>query len=217
MFSGVIFDMDGVLVDSHPLHRSAWRRLLASLGREVTEAELNFVTEGAKREDILRHFLGDLTMEQLETLGRRKHELFEEEAGQLRPVQGLEQFLAALEQARIPMAVVTNAARARTELTLTVLGWSDRFAVVFTGDDLPQGKSGGAIFRKTAESLGVPPHHLVVIEDSKLGITAAKQAGMKCVGIAEGTRAADLQLAGADHVVPDFTRLHLSDLLQLFS
>jgi len=217
MLRGVIFDMDGVLVDSHPIHKRAWRQLLASAGRDVTDAELEFVTNGAKREDILRHFLGDLTSDQIEALGRQKHELFEAQVAKLLPVRGLEKFLASLDRAQIPLAVVTNAARARTELTLSILGLSHRFAVVFTGDDVPNGKSDVTVFQKTAESLGAHPQNLLVIEDSRLGIFAAKRAGMKCLGIGDGKKAEDLELAGADHVVSDYTQLRLSDIRKLFS
>lgn len=216
MLEGVIFDMDGVLVDSHPMHKRAWRQLLTSVGREVTDADLEFVTRGTKREEILRHFLGDLTREQIEDLGQRKQELFEKEVADLRPIRGLEPFLVTLERAGIPKVVVTTAARARTDLTLAVLGLSHRFTTVFTGDDLPNGKSDARIFTRTSESLGIQPQHLLVIEDSGLGIMAAKATGMKCLGIAQGEKAGDLRLAGADHVVPDYGGLRLSDLRRLF-
>jgi len=216
VLKGVIFDMDGVLVDSHPIHKRAWRQLLASIGRDVTDANLEFVTEGAKREEILRHFLGNLTRDQIETLGHRKHEFFEREASGLRPIEGLRQFLTSLERARIPKAVVTNAARARMDLTLTILGLGHRFATVLTGDDVPNGKSHPEIFWKTAETLGIKPKNLLVIEDSTLGIHAARQAGMKCVGIAQGEKAEGLRRAGADRVFPDYTGLRLSDIRKLF-
>ena len=58
---GVVFDLDGVIVDSHPIHKQAWRAFLASLGREVAESDLDFILEGRGRREILVHFLGDLT------------------------------------------------------------------------------------------------------------------------------------------------------------
>ena len=67
---GVIFDMDGVLVDSHAAHRKAWRLFFETLGREVPECELDFILDGRKRGDILRHFLGDCPDSELEELGR---------------------------------------------------------------------------------------------------------------------------------------------------
>src|SRR6266851_3382230 len=60
MIRGVVFDFDGVIVDSHPVHKRAWRKFLESVGETASEEELQFVLDGRKREDILRHFLGDL-------------------------------------------------------------------------------------------------------------------------------------------------------------
>jgi beta-phosphoglucomutase len=69
---GVIFDMDGVLVDSHSAHRDAWRQFFQTLGRNVPESELDFILDGRKRGDILQHFLGNCPDSELEEFGRRK-------------------------------------------------------------------------------------------------------------------------------------------------
>jgi len=60
MIEGVVFDMDGVLIDSHPVHRIAWSKFLATVGKSVSEEGLGFILAGRRREEILRHFLGDL-------------------------------------------------------------------------------------------------------------------------------------------------------------
>ena len=73
---GVIFDMDGVLVDSHAVHREAWRLFFHTLEREVPESELDFILDGRKRGDILRHFLGDCADAELEEFGKRKDCIF---------------------------------------------------------------------------------------------------------------------------------------------
>ena len=61
MLRGIVFDMDGVIIDSHPTHRKAWQEFLGTLGRTVSEDDLDFILEGRKRQDILRHFLGELS------------------------------------------------------------------------------------------------------------------------------------------------------------
>src|ERR1700758_3891223 len=78
MIRGVVFDMDGVLIDSHPVHRSAWRKFLTSIGRRTTDTELEFILDGRKREEILRYFLGDLPPEQIEEYGIRKDKMLRE-------------------------------------------------------------------------------------------------------------------------------------------
>ncbi|MGH9569154.1 MAG: HAD family hydrolase, partial [Candidatus Angelobacter sp.] len=69
MLRAVIFDLDGVVVDSHPTHKQAWRECLHLLGCKASELELEYVAEGHTRADILRHFLGDLTAEQVQQHG----------------------------------------------------------------------------------------------------------------------------------------------------
>ena len=63
VFKGVVFDFDGVIVDSHPAHLRAWKSFLNSMGKNVSEEQLHFVLDGRKRDDILRHFLGELSAE----------------------------------------------------------------------------------------------------------------------------------------------------------
>src|SRR5690242_18459217 len=79
----VIFDFDGVVVDSHPAHRQAWKAFFRSLEMEVPDAELAFIQEGRKREDVLRHFLGDITPEQVESYGARKDAILKDFAQEL--------------------------------------------------------------------------------------------------------------------------------------
>src|SRR6478609_4300440 len=105
MLSGIIFDFDGVIVDSHPVHLHAWKTFLLSKGRAVTDAELSFAREGAKREEILRHFLGGLTPEQTRSHGDEKDKLFQAQASELKLVRGFAEFLAQMEAAGLPSAV----------------------------------------------------------------------------------------------------------------
>jgi beta-phosphoglucomutase-like phosphatase (HAD superfamily) len=72
MLRGVVFDMDGVIIDSHPAHRLAWKAFLESVGRETRDEELDFILDGYKRAEILEHFLGKLAPEQIAEYGNRK-------------------------------------------------------------------------------------------------------------------------------------------------
>lgn len=216
MLAGVIFDLDGVLVDSHPLHRQVWRELLLSAGRKVSETELDFVLEGAKQEEILRHFLGDISPAEMDRYRQRKSELFEKEEARLKTIRGLRAVLRALEQAAIPKAIATGASRHRTLRILYRFRLIDRFAAVITGDDVPCGKEDPAIFLEAAQGLQASPTNLLVIEDSVPGIKAAKSVGMRCVAVAGGPRAHAVTEAGADHVVEDLSGLRVCDLQRLF-
>jgi len=101
----IIFDMDGVIIDSHPVHRKAWRMFLQTLGKEASDRELDCILEGWKREDILRHFLGDLTTEQVIEYGNRKDQFFQQIGVPMEPVKGLAEFLEHLVQLGIRKAV----------------------------------------------------------------------------------------------------------------
>jgi HAD superfamily hydrolase (TIGR01509 family) len=216
MLSGVILDLDGVLIDSHPIHKAAWRKFLFSVGKDVSDAELEFVTSGAKRLEILRHFLGELSSEQVERYGQQKDLVFFKEQNALETIKGVDLFLSALEEAHIPKAVATNASRSRTKRILDRLRLTRRFHPIVTGDDVSNGKPDPTVFLEVARKMQVYPENLLVIEDSVLGVRAARAAGMKCLGIARADQAAKLRGAGVDLVVTDYTCLKLSDLQRLF-
>lgn len=216
MLQAVIFDLDGVVVDSHPVHKQTWKEFFRSLGKNIPDRELAFVVEGQKREDILRHFLGDLTAEQVKYYGARKEALFRDSVHELRTIRGLSEFLDCLDAARLPMALASSASRGRAGYMLDRLDLRRRFRVVVTGDDVAKGKPDPAIFRLAAQGLNIDPANILVCEDAVSGVEAAKQAGMKCLAIAAKGRGPLLKKAGADRVVPDFTLANLGDLRRLF-
>jgi beta-phosphoglucomutase len=108
MIRGVVFDFDGVIVDSHHVHKRAWRRFLESVGRMASEEELQFVLDGRRRDDILRHFQGDLDPELIIRYGHRKEQLFLDEGGYVQIVKGLLGFLEDLEDAGVAMGVASS-------------------------------------------------------------------------------------------------------------
>ena len=218
MLQAVIFDMDGVIVDSHPVHTKAWRRFLDSVGKEVTEDDLAFILEGRKKEDILRHFLGELSPEEIERLGHEKELLCREEArAELRPVQGVEQVLENFSQAGIKLGVASSGSDSRVHFVLQKLRLTDYFAAIVAGDDVVLGKPDPAIFRLTSQKLEVAPKEILVFEDSVSGVKAAKAAGMRCVGLAEPSRAPALLEAGADHIIDHFVGFSVSEAHNLFN
>lgn len=213
---GVVFDFDGVIVDSHPVHRRAWRKFLESMGRTVSEEELEFVLDGRKREDILRHFLGDLDPELMISYGHRKEQFFRDEAGNVVTVNGLLCFLEGLEDAGVAIAVASSGSRSRVNFLLDRLDLRKHFQIVVTGDEVKKGKPDPSIFLSAARALQKDPGELLAFEDAVSGVQSAKAARMKCVGIAHPDRASLLLDAGADDVVPDFCSLSYSKLLELF-
>jgi beta-phosphoglucomutase len=216
MLEAVIFDMDGVLVDSHAAHKRAWQRFLKSVGRTVTAAELEFIFDGRKREDILRYFLGELSSEDIGSFGQQKEAFFREEVTELRTIPGVEDFLEHLERGQFRLAVASAGSNSRVYHVLEHLRLQQYFDTVVAGDDVLSGKPDPAIFRLASARLGVDADRAIVFEDSVSGIKAAKAAGMKCVGIGNASRAEILLKAGANKVIVDFTSSPVGELHRFF-
>jgi beta-phosphoglucomutase family hydrolase len=205
MLRAAIFDMDGVIVDSHPVHKKTWTKFLELLGKEVDEEHLNFIMEGRKRDEILRYFLGELSDEQVRVLGHQKEQLFREESADMKAIKGLREFLQQLSEAKIRLAVASAGSNGRVNYILDLLDLRPYFQAVVTGDQVTHGKPDPAIFRMACEQLRVRPSEALAFEDSVSGVQAAKTAGMRCVGVATNGIIAILVQAGADHIIPDFS------------
>jgi len=212
MLRGVVFDMDGVIIDSHPAHRLAWKIFLESVGRETCDEELDFILDGCKRAEILKHFFGELRPEQVVKYGNRKDELLQEHIDAVQPMPGVVKFLGRLSEAGIPRAVATSASRRRAFGTLEELGLARCFHTIVTGDDVAAGKPDPAIYQLAAKRLQEPPERLLAVEDAASGVKSARAAGMRCLGVAPAHRASLLQAAGADPVIPDFRSLSFDEL-----
>jgi HAD superfamily hydrolase (TIGR01509 family) len=209
---GVIFDMDGVLVDSHAVHRKAWRIFFQTLGRDVPESELDFILDGRKRGDILRHFLGNSPDPELEELGRRKDSIFRQMRLDVAPVPGAVRLVCELHGIGTVLALATSASRSRARSTLVDLGLLNCFQQVVTGEDVLLGKPDAAIYRLARSRIGIEPEHLLAVEDAVSGIRAAVAAGLHCVGVASHETPENLRAAGAIHVLRDFESVSAHDL-----
>src|SRR5271166_5093818 len=157
MLEGVIFDMDGVLIDSHPVHRDAWQKFLATVGKDVSRDELDFILEGRRREEILRHFLGELPEEIVAEYGHRKDQLFQENFDNVQLIPGIQTFLERLRTSGTPAGIATSASSGRTWATLRSHNLEKSFIAVVTGDDVSAGKPDPEIYRLASEQMNLPP------------------------------------------------------------
>jgi HAD superfamily hydrolase (TIGR01509 family) len=209
---GVVFDMDGVLIDSHPAHREAWRTFLRTLQLDVDDNELNYILDGRRREDILRHFLGNLSAEQLWRYGRQKDAFFAQQVRRVAPTAGLLGFLVHLQRQRIPLAIATSASETRTYATLERLRLRRFFKAILTANDVEASKPDPTVYLRACHLLAVAPGLGLAIEDSFSGVRSAKGAGLRCVVIPGKQDATRLLAAGADLVIRDFVGIRLADL-----
>jgi HAD superfamily hydrolase (TIGR01509 family) len=209
--------MDGVIVDSHPVHIRAWKRFFASAGINPADCELEIVRDGRKKEEILRHFLGDLTEEQIRICAQEKDQLYRKEAEDLTMVEGIERLLSELNEAGIQAAVASSGSAWRVHETLDLLQIGHHFTVVVAGDEFKEGKCDSAIFQETAHQMQVRFEESLVFEDSMSGVRSASAIGMKCLGIADCCRAKALLDAGAKCVYPNFVDTSLDELQKFFA
>ena len=186
---GLIFDLDGVVVDSMPLHTLAWLRYLEELGisREDVAAQMH----GRRNDEIIREFLGpDVRDEVVFEHGAAKERLFREMMGADLAqflVPGIADFLARANThagaGGVPVALATNAEPANVEFVLDGTDLRRWFQAVVDGSQVRNPKPAPDIYLAAAAKLGLPARNCIVFEDSPTGIAAARAAGMRVVGI----------------------------------
>ena len=205
---GVIFDLDGVLINSEPLHCRAFQAVLRSYG--VTLAEHDYYTSYIVYSDreVLERLLPQ--REVLEAAVAAKEQRYWElvEAG-VPPFRDGLALLAKTFGWRVALA--TGSIRREAEAALRSLGIRDRFEVVVTREDCRQGKPDPEPYLRAAEGLGLAPRRCVVIEDTPGGVQAAKSAGMIAVAVTHSCPPG--QLIGADLVVDDLGGVDLDEML----
>lgn len=206
----MIFDMDGVMVNTAQQHFAAWRRVFAEMGRDLSEEEFR-ATFGMRNPEILHHVLGEGIPEvQIERLGRKKEEYYRALVrGKVEAAPGLIPLLRALRDNGFKIAVGTSAPRQNVELILDVLGIKDQVDVVVTEEDVDRGKPDPETFLLAAQRCNVKPERCVVFEDAAAGIQAARAAGMKCIGVGEK------EIAQADLMVDSLTKITIAVIKSL--
>jgi beta-phosphoglucomutase len=196
----LMFDLDGVLIDSNPLHTQAWLLYLKECG--VSADRLKERMHGKRNDQIVRDlFGGSLSDEEVFAHGARKEALYRE---MMRPhlknrlVPGVAEFLARHRQAAIGLA--SNAEPANVHFVLDNSGLACYFRVIVDGHQVSCPKPDPEVYRRTAELLGVEPASSIVFEDSPAGVAAARGAGARVVGVETTNR----DLDGVELSIPDF-------------
>ena len=181
VFGGYIFDCDGTLADTMPLHYRAWTRLVAELGGTFPE-QLFYESGGKPTVEILRMLRDEheLKVSDVEKAAKRKEEYFLEMVHEVKPIEPVLRVVRRCYGIK-PMAVASGGFRRQIEQTLDALGIRSLFDAVVCVEDYARGKPFPDPFLEAARRLNVPPADCVVFEDSLLGVQAAKAAGMECV------------------------------------
>ena len=217
--AAVIFDMDGVLVDTNPFHVRKWEALLTEYGIEFDREALPKVVLGPGNDPTLRRFFGErLTADDRQRLSEELEAGFRAAfAPHAKPFPGVERLIAECHDRGVRTALASAATSKNVFFILDALRLRPYFDVILTEDEITRNKPHPEIFSKTAQKLGVSPAACVVIEDSFAGIKAAKSAGMKCVAVASTFPAPELrEYTQADLVIQTLEALTLERLRELF-
>ena len=185
----VILDLDGVMVDSEPVHQRAFEMLLARHGivRQFTEEEYGryFVGIPVKEnaEWLITHF--DLRGEPADIIAEREaiYEAMLKDPASLIPMPGVFALIDALSARGLPLGVASGSPRGQVDTILRGLGIAARFRAVVGGTDVPHTKPAPDVYERAAQELGIAPARCVAIEDSETGIASAKAAGLRAIAV----------------------------------
>ncbi len=204
MNHAIIFDCDGVLVDSEPVSCAAGVATLLEYGVQTDLAEIQTLIGKSYRELLEHYGRRDGQVLDLPGFVGRVEENYFRMAGKLQASPGVAELLEQLSRLRIPIAVASSGGYRKIEFSLEKTGLREFFPVICSAVDVKRGKPEPDLFLYAAERLGTGPGQCIVVEDSLYGVLAAKRAGMTALGYSSSFPAARLRETGADGVISDF-------------
>lgn len=179
-----IFDMDGVIVDSNPFHKISLKQFCKKYGQDLSEEQLKEKIYGRTNKDWLVNVFGNLDAKQLKQYAEEKEQLFRDlYQNDVKPLDGLIDFLQQLDKHKIPRAIATSAPRANVDFTLAKTETEKYFPVILDDTFVTRGKPDPEIYLKAAAALKFAPENCIVFEDSLSGVEAGKNAGCKVIGL----------------------------------
>ncbi len=213
---GVIFDMDGVLVDSYTPHYQSWRQAAAERGVELTEQWFAAHFGMTGREMVATIWTDDVNDAFIAEINTRKESLYRDIiSNEIPACPGLLELLDALSQDNAVMAVGSSGPPENVDLVLDGLNIRDYFKAIVNGMDVTRGKPDPQVFLICAERMEIAPARCIVIEDAPAGIQAARRAGAGTVGIT--TSYPREKIADADLVIDALSDLTASDVRALLA
>ena len=205
MVSGIIFDMDGTIVDSLPYHHEAWRIFFEENKVEDFSEKLKKYKGGGTL-DLMKAVYGDIySLEELKKMSDDKEIIFRDiYRGNIVPIDGYLEFLNEIKSKNILVGIASNAIKLNVDLTLKELGIYDLFDSIICGDEVNYGKPNPEMFNKTISYFKVNKANCLIFEDSIEGITAANNAGIKVIGVTSSNSSDVLKNAGCIETVDNY-------------
>jgi beta-phosphoglucomutase len=209
----VIWDLDGVIIDSAEEHRKSWHRMAQMQGLPFTDEQFR-ATFGMRNDAIIPLLWGPMSIEQIQEIADLKELYFREFVrNAAQPLPGAIELLTALRDAGYRQALASSTPIKNIELINEVLGLDRYLSALVSGESVPNGKPAPDVFLKAAAELRTEPQHCLVIEDAVAGVQAAHAGGMRCIAVA-GER--DLPgLHAAELMVKDLTEVSVARIRAL--
>jgi len=221
MVYAIIFDMDGVVIDSNPYHKIGWTRFLNSKGVEVNEEIFKNLIFGTTGDEALKILLQkDLSQKEIDNYSYEIDEEYRNIIRQLscvNPVAGLVEFLESIKLSGHKIALATSAPSENVDLILNKLGIYEFFDLIVDKTQILRGKPNPEIYNTTVSKLSVEKGNCVVFEDSISGIVSARGAGITVIGVETSHSRDELIQAGASLTMQDFTGLTIADITELIT
>ena len=210
----VIFDMDGVLADTGPIHYKSWIKLAKQIGIKFSKKIFN-LTFGQQSVSITRELVGPkIKQEVVEKWANLKEQYYREMVkDKLNPLPGALDLIRSLHELNFKLAIGSSGPPENVDLLLSTLRIKTYFDVIITAAEVKIGKPAPDVFLIAAEKLNIKAYNCLVIEDAPVGITAARKAGMKVIALR--TTHCNVDLLDADMVVQDLNSVSINDILKL--
>ena len=214
MLSAILFDLDGTIVNTDPIHFAVWQDILVQYNMNIDKAFYRQHISGKTNAQITNDILSQLSPEEKWQLGIEKEVKYRNLVKILHPMPGLDKILKFTAKAALKKAVVTNAPEENAKYMLENLRLRDVFPVVVMAKDAPPGKPDPAPYQLALNRLGVKSENAIAFEDSPAGITSAVSAGIYTIGVSSSHEPGVLLKLGASMVIEDFNSPKLWDLLK---
>jgi len=213
MIKGVIFDMDGTIVDSLPYHHEAWRIFFEENKIEDFSEKLKKYKGGGTL-DLMKAVYGDIySLEELKKMSDDKEVIFREiYKGNIVPIDGFIEFLKELKSQNILVGLASNAIKLNVDLTLMELGIYDMFNSIISGDEVNYGKPNPEMFNKTVDNFNINKADCLIFEDSIEGVEAANNADIKVIGVTSSNSSDILKNAGCIESIENYNRYSLNQM-----
>jgi beta-phosphoglucomutase family hydrolase len=213
---GVIFDVDGTMVDNAQYHQAAWTELGARYGKSITSQFYQEHIHAHTNDSIVRTLFGDVSSEQIAKISNEKEIIYRASfRPAIKEIPGLTNLLKALKNDAVPCAAASNSPEANVDMVLDELNLSQYLDVVINNDQVERGKPDPEIFLTAAVGLHIQPQRCVVFEDSISGFKAARRAKMPCIAITARHDNQIHKLIAPPRAYKDFTTITLQELKAL--